>query len=178
MWRLCSLVVLAAMVSSCGYALAGKGAGALPANIKRIGVPNFQNLTPYPDLDRLFAEAVRTELQSRRRYDVVPDSVGVDAVLTVSVQSLTGVATAFTSDTRQASRYSLTAILKGDFKDVQSGKELWSNPSMRLVEDYDLPNNVGNPNDLAALFVQDRNALERIAKAFAQRLVSAILSNW
>jgi hypothetical protein len=168
---------IAAALSGCSYHLAGHGGGAgnLPDTIKRIGVPTFQNLTPYPDLDRLFTEAVRIELQSHRKITVVPDASGVDALLTVSIQSLTGQVSGFTADTKQASRYTLTAVLSGNFKDVKADKELWSNTSVRLVDDYDVPNGV-TTGDLASLFAQSPNALERIAKMFAQRLVSTILS--
>ena len=178
MRRIWSIVALAVLVSGCGYALAGKGGsgtGTLPANIKRIGVPTFQNLTPYPDLDRIFTEAVRIELQSRRTLIIVPEASGVDALLTVSIQSLTGQVSGFTADTKQASRYTLNAVLSGQFKDVKADKDLWTNSSFRLVEDYDVPNNVA-AGDLASLFAQDRNALERIAHTFAQRLVATILS--
>ena len=172
-----AVAAFALIASGCGYHLAGRGpgAGTLPDNIKSIGVPMFQNLTPYPDLDRLFTQAVITELQSHRKITVVPDANGVDAVLTVSIQSLTSQVTGFTADTRQASRYTLTAVLSGTFKDVKQNKELWTNPSARLVDDYDVPNNV-NAGDLASLFAQDPNALGRIAQLFAKSLVSAILS--
>ena len=173
MWR---VVVLAVLAAGCGYALAGK-TNNLPAHIKRIGVPTFQNLTPYPDVDRLFTESVRLELSSRRKYAVVPDANGADAVLTISIQSLTGVPTAFTSDTKLASRYLTTVILSGEFKDVANGTVLWNRPSLRLAEDYDAPDGVAG-SDLASLFAQQPNALERIAKKFAQSLVPTILSSW
>ena len=177
MIRLWGVVVLAIVTTGCGYALAGKG-DSLPDHIKVIGVPVFQNLTPYPDLDRIFTEAVRAELRTRRRYNVIPDAAGADAVLTMSIQSLNRQVTATTSDTKLASRIMLTVILAGDFKDLKNDKVLWTRPSLRLAEDYDLPNDVTPGADLASLFVQDPNALERIAKKFAQSLVPSILSNW
>jgi len=171
------IAALALLVSGCGYALAGTG-NSLPGHIKVIGVPVFQNLTPYADLDRIFTEAVRTELRSRRQYTVNPDAAGADAVLTLSIQSLNRQVTATTSDTKLASRIMLTVILSGDFKDVKNDKVLWTRPTLRLAEDYDLPSDVTGGADLASLFVQDPNALERIAKKFAQSLVPSILSNW
>lgn len=170
------VVVLAALVAGCGYHLAGQG-NSLAPHIKRIGVPTVQNLTPYPDLDRVFTEAVRLELSSRRQFVVVPDATGVDAVLTLSIQTLNAQVTAFTSDTKLASRYSVSVVLSGDFKDVKVDKPLWSKPAVRLVEDYDVPSGV-DANDLTALFVQLPNALERIAKQFARSLVPQILTAW
>jgi outer membrane lipopolysaccharide assembly protein LptE/RlpB len=171
MWR---VVAIALLVSGCGYALAGKGS-TIPSYIKRIGVPTFQNLTPYPDLDRLFAEAVRVELQGHRQFVVVPDATGVDAVLNVSIQSLTLTLQAVTSDTRQASAYSLSVVVSGEFKDLKGNTNLWKNPTMRMADEYQLPNNVST-SDLASLFAQDPNALERISKRFAERIVAAMLT--
>ena len=175
-YRSVVVIALAMVVAGCGYALAGK-TNNLPDYIKTIGVPTFQNLTPYPDLDRRFTEAVRSELASRRKYAVVPDATGVDAVLTISLQSLTAQATAFTPDTKLASSYALTVNLSGEFKFVKDDKVHWSKPSLRLVEDYVVPAGVG-AQDLASLFVQVPNAVVRVAKRLAEILVPQILSAW
>src|SRR5262245_1773348 len=95
---------LAAMFSvpGCGYSLAGRGS-FLPAYIKRIGVPLFTNNTPVVDFDRVVTEKVRTELIGRGKYTVVPETTGVDGVLSGEILSLTTAPAAF-SDQRQASR--------------------------------------------------------------------------
>jgi hypothetical protein len=163
-------------LTGCGYALAGKG-NALPTTIRRIGIPTFLNLSTTPELDRLFTEAVRAEFQSRGKFVIVAETTGVDAVLSGSIKSVTPVVTAFTADTRQALRYAVSVLASAEFKDVKADKPLWSNASLRVSDEYDAPNNVA-VGDLSSLFAQDQNALERLAKTFAQKLVATILENF
>lgn len=180
MRRLAVLAVIAVgsvhALAGCGYALAGKG-NTLPTTIHRIGIPTFQNLSTTPELDRLFTEAVRAEFQSRGKFTIVTETTGVDAVLSGSIKSVTPVVTAFTADTRQALRYAVSVVASAEFKEVKADKPLWSNSSLRVSDEYDAPNNVP-VGDLASLFAQDQNALERLAKTFAQKLVATILENF
>jgi hypothetical protein len=163
-------------LAGCGYALAGKG-NTLPATVRRIGIPTFLNLSTTPELDRLFTEAVRAEFQSRGKFLIVPETTGVDAVLSGSITSVTPVVTAFTADTRQALRYAVSVVASAEFKETKAAKPLWANSSLRVSDEYDAPNNVA-VGDLSSLFAQDQNALERLAKTFAQKLVSTILENF
>jgi outer membrane lipopolysaccharide assembly protein LptE/RlpB len=174
--RLALIVGGACALAGCGYALAGR-ANTLPATIRRIGVPAFQNLSTTPELDRLFTEAVRVELQSRGKFVVVPDTTGVDAVLTGSIKSVTPQATAFTTDTRQALRYSISVVASAEFKEVKADKPFWSNQALRVSDEYDVASGVAI-GDLASVFAQDQNALERLARTFAQRLVTSILDSF
>jgi len=166
-----ALLAIAVVTSGCGYALVGRG-NALPAHIKRIGVPMFTNLSETPELDRILTEAVRQELLSRGRYTVVPDATGVDAVLTASVRPVQfGVAAL--NDARQAQRYLITISATVEFKDLTNSKVLWSNGNMRASDDYELPS--GTTEQPAAVFSQDQNALARLAKSFARTLVASML---
>jgi len=171
MSRVWAVVALAFIIAGCGYALAGKY-NNMPAHIKRIGVPTFQNLSPIADLDRLFTEAVKAELRSRGKFTIVSDATGVDAVLTGSILSVAFEPMAF-SPTQQASQYSVTVIATGDFKEIKDSKT-HPTQSIRAMEPYDLPSGA-LVTDLASLFIQDRNALERLAKKFADTLVTQIL---
>ena len=173
MIRLWRVVALAILVSGCGYALAGKST-AIPPNIKKIGVPMFVNQTPYPDLDRMFTEAVVFELQRHKQFEILPDTNGADAVVNVTISNVTRSVQAVTSDTRQASSYTLQVLLNCEFKDLTAKTDIWKNPAMRLVEDYPVTNDL----DLASQFAQDRNALERVVKKFAERIVAAMLTSF
>ncbi len=166
------VILLAVVVSGCGYALAGRG-NTLPDDIRRIGVPTFQNLSTTPDLDRIFTEAVRVELQSRGKYKVVPETTGVDAVLSGSIRLGPPEVTAFTS-AQQASKISITVIASAEFKLTRDNKIFWSTPALRVSDEYDVIAGT-SVNDLAALFTQAPNAIDRLAKAFARSLVQSIL---
>ena len=51
---------------------------------------------------------------------------------------------------------------------------LWSNPNLRFVEEFDVPQ--GNTTaDPAAFFRQDANAMDRLAQNFARSVVTSIL---
>ena len=160
-------------VSACGYALAGRE-NNVPVHIKRIGVPPFENQSTTPDLDRVLAEAVRTELQSRGRFVIVQDAAGVDAVLTAVLRPITINVLALTDQTRQAAKYSMTVQASVEFKDLTANKVLWTNPAIRVTEEYEATGTIAI-NDPAAIFSQDDNALSRLAKAFARSVVSAAL---
>jgi outer membrane lipopolysaccharide assembly protein LptE/RlpB len=111
MTRRLLLSAMALAVAGCGYALAGRGAN-LPEHVRRIGVPIFDNQSSTPELDRILTEAVRTELQARGRYTVVPEATGVDAVLTATIRPLSVAPVGFT-DARQESRRLITYTRTG-----------------------------------------------------------------
>lgn len=168
-----ALVVLAVLNAACGYALQGRG-NALPDYIRRIGVPAFTNQSDTPELDRILAEAVREELRSRgRRYTIVQESTGVDAVLTATVNPVT-LSVAALNENRQAQRYLITVSATVEFKDTKDNKVIWSNPSLRASDEYDAVGGI-SVTDPAAIFTQDQNALNRLAKAFARTLVTTML---
>ena len=167
-----ALVTLALLNAACGYALAGRG-NALPDHIRRIGVPTFTNHSDTPELDRILAEAVREELRGRGRFTIVQEADGVDAVLTATVNPVT-LSVAALNENRQAQRYLITVNATVEFKDSKDNKVLWSNPSLRVSDEYDAAAGVSVTNP-AATFTQDQSALNRLAKAFARTLVTSIL---
>ena len=169
-----ALALTLVAVSACGYALAGREVN-VPLHVKRIGVPQFENQSSIPDLDRVLADAVRTELRSFGRYVIVQDATGVDAVLTAVLRPLDTRVLALTDQTRQASKYSMTVNASVEFKDLTTNKVLWTNPAVAVTEEYEATGTI-SINDPAAIFSQDDNALSRLAKAFARSVVSAALA--
>ena len=165
-----SLSVLAG--SGCGYSLAGRGS-FLPAYIRNIGVPAFTNNTPVFDVDRRVTDRVRAELSGRGKYKVFPTEPGNDAVLTGEISSITISPVSFNQQ-QQASRYALVMSARVEFKDLKSGKVLWSNPAMQFREEFE-PSTGSNVADASAFFGQDVNALDRLATEFARSVVSALL---
>jgi hypothetical protein len=172
--RLFLVLAAVALQAACGYSLSGRGS-FLPAYIKRIGVPTFTNQTSIPDVDRRVTEKVRSELIGRAggKYTVVPDSTGVDALLSGDVLAITITPAAF-NEQQQATRYAATLVAKVEFKDLKTNKVLWANPSMQYREEFDVTTSVASV-DPTTFFGQDLNALERIATEFARSTVSAIL---
>jgi outer membrane lipopolysaccharide assembly protein LptE/RlpB len=165
------LIVAVLAHSGCGYSLAGKGS-FLPAYIKRIGVPMFTNNTAVFDLDRQVTERVRTEFIGRGKYTIVPESTGVDGLLTGVISSVTLTPVAVNA-AQQATRYALTLSASVEFKDMRADKVLWSNPSMQYREEFAL--NPTSAVDLNTFLGQDVDARQRMANEFARSLVSSIL---
>jgi len=170
------LLAVSALVSmtSCGYALAGKG-NSLPAYVKVIAVPQFTNNSRTPDLDVVFTDAVRQEWQSRGKFRIVTETGGpenVDAVLTVVLQPLILVPIDLTGGV--ASKYSVTMSANVTFTDEHEKKPFWANPAFRQSEDYVIQNASTVP-DPSALFSADRDALTRLSRTFARSLVTSIL---
>jgi Lipopolysaccharide-assembly len=159
-------------VAGCGYSLAGRGS-FLPAYIHTIGVPQFTNNTAVFDVDRRVTERVRAELAGRGKYKVLPAEAGTDAVLSGEISSITIAPVSFNAQ-QQPTRYVLTMSAKVEFKDLKTGKVLWSNPSMQFRDEFE-PTTGTNVADPTAFFGQDVNALERMATEFARAAVSALL---
>jgi Lipopolysaccharide-assembly len=167
------LAVLAAgWSSSCGYALAGRGS-FLPAYIRVLGIPMFENATPYQSVEQLFTQKVRLEFQSSRRYTVVPTDEGVDGVVRGEIQSIS-LQPVGLNDQQLASRARVTVMVKVRFEDIKDGKTLWENPALSFSDEYELANpSLGQ--DVSAFVGNDRVAMDRLSTDFAKSVVSAIL---
>jgi len=173
--RLLSAAVLAAAVlplHGCGYALAGRGS-FLPAYIRTIGIPQFGNTTSFENVEQILTERVRSEFIGRGRYTVLPQSTGVDAVLTGEITGITITPASFTEQ-QQASRYNITVTARLEFRDLKTNNLLWNNPALIYREEYQAAQGTDalDPN---AFFGQEADALERVATEFARSVVSAIL---
>jgi hypothetical protein len=166
------VVVLALLSASCGYSLAGRGS-FLPAYIRIVGVPQFENNTPYFEIEQVFSEKVRAEFIGRGRYQVLPQDSGVDAVLRGSIRSLNIRPASFDAQ-QQVSRYVFIITMSIEFVDTKTDKKLWENPAMTFREEYDLPEDF-QAGDPQAFLGQSANAIQRVATDLARTVVSAIL---
>ena len=156
----------------CGYALAGRGS-FLPSYIQTIGVPNFTNRTTVFNLETQLTQKVRAEFIGRGKYRILPESTGVDALLTGEVLSATPAPASFTTQ-QIASRYIITVIARVELRDLRENRVLWENPSLVFRQEYEAQSGT-NALDPSAFFEQDRDALDRMSTEFARTIVSAIL---
>ena len=170
--RLLPGVLCVATASACGYSLAGRGS-FLPEHIKSIGVPTFANRTTVFNLETQITQKVRAEFIGRGKYQILPDSGNVDALLTGEVTSVTIQPVSFTSQ-QLASRYVIAMTARVELRDVRENKVLWENPGLAFRQEYEAQSGQ-TALDPAAFFGQDDNALERMSAEFARTIVSAIL---
>jgi hypothetical protein len=152
--------------------LAGRGS-FLPAYIQRIGIPTFANRTTVFNLETMLTEKVRAEFIGRGKYQILPESTGVDAILTGEVASVSITPASFNPQ-QLATRYALTMTARIELRDVRENKVLWENPSVMFRQEYEATGGQ-TAVDPAAFFQQDANALERMSNEFARTIVSAIL---
>jgi hypothetical protein len=167
--------VLAALLCTpaCGYSLAGRGS-FLPAYIRTIGIPTFTNRSTVFNLETLLTDKVRAEFIGRGKYQVLPQSNGVDALLTGDVTAVTVTPSSFDQRTQLATRYAIAMTANIQLRDVRENKVLWENPGVTFRQEYEATAG-SSATDPAAFFQQDRDTLERMSTEFARTIVSAIL---
>ncbi len=166
------LVLSLAAFPGCGYSLAGRGS-FLPEYIKTIGVPMFTNRTTVFNLETQLTQRVRSEFIGRGKYQIVPDSNNVDALLTGEVSSVT-IQPVSLNVAQLASRYVITMSARVELRDVRENRVLWENPGLVFRQEYEAQSGA-TAVDPAAFFGQDANALDRMTTEFARTIVSAIL---
>lgn len=155
----------------CGYALVGKGV-TTDASIKRIGVPLFKDTTGRAGLDQKVTHKVVEELLRRGRFDVVPDTQGVDAIVEGELIAYNAVPVGFTgedSGRTQADRYSISLVARVRYTKVGAAEPLWSSDSFSFRDEYE----VGSDPNL--FFDREESSMERLTTAFARNLVAAML---
>lgn len=166
-----AVVVATLFSASCGYALAGRG-NTLPASIVSIGIPEFVNQSFVAGIEKVFSDAVRLEFQSKGKYRVLPQSEGVDAVLTGRVVNVTLQPVAFTTS-NQVSRNAIIATAFIEFKEVGTDRVLWLNPAFQVRDEYEITTGT-SATDANALLTGNSNALERLSRTFARSVVTSV----
>jgi hypothetical protein len=167
---LCRLLVvwLAMAASSCGYALAGRGA-FLPTDIRVVGIPQLVNRTTFFDVEQILTEKIRNEFIGRGKYRVVPEATGADAVLNAEIISITLSPVGLTTG-QLASRYQFVLTMKVNFVDARANKSLWANDALSFTGEYDLTS-----PDASTFSDQQRSSFDRISTDVARTVVTAIV---
>ena len=159
--------------TGCGYTLSGQGT-FLPDYIQTIGVPLFENGTSVFEVEQTLTQQVRTEFIGRGRYRVVAADTGVDALLAGTINRIEITPATFTAQ-QQASRYIFTLQAAIEFRDLTTGEVLWENPELTFSDEYEVATGTGGQLDVNTFFGQQSNAVERLARDFANTVVSSIL---
>lgn len=169
---LISLVaVCASLVSSCGYRVAGQGSH-LPAGIKVLAIPAFENKTSWLGAEQRLTSAVMREFVRRSRYDIVGAEAGADAVLRGVVKSVRTLPVIFDPATGRASAVQIELRISVELVDLRDKQVLYSRPDYVFREEYEIS------GDLESFFEERNPALVRLARDFGATLVSAVLENF
>jgi len=164
------LVLLPFTFSGCGYHLAGTGS-SLPEHIKSIGVPIFVNNTQGYEVEQKITGNVITVLIQRGKYEVKPEAENVDAVLKGTINSVSLVPITFNADGR-AREYNVIIYAKVTFTDEVQDKIIFQNPGFVFRGQYEIDQSE------IAFFDRQSQAIDEIARDFAESVVSAILEGF
>jgi hypothetical protein len=169
-----ALATLAAMllsISGCGYRVAGR-ANLLPATIKTIAVPAFQNRTANYRIEERLTNAVVHEFLARTSYRIVPQPDAADAVLRGEVDTVGNAAEVFDPVNGRATTILVTVTMKVRLEDRATGNMLYRNDNFVFREPYEIS------TDIPSFFEEESPALDRLSRDFAQRLVADVLEQF
>lgn len=166
-------LILALLLGGCGYRVAGRGS-RLPAGLKTIAVPAFENRTTNYRVEQRLTEAVVHELLARTSYRVVSDPGTADAVLRGQITGLESSAVVFDTATRRATVMLITVRMQVRFEERETKNVLYRNDNFLFREQYE----IAIPQQVGSFFEEEDPALGRLARDFAGRLVAALLENF
>jgi len=159
---LCSL-------TGCGYHTAGS-ATHIPSNVRSIAVPVFATHALAYHTEMALTQAVVRELNTRTRYRVVTQN-SADAVLSGTVLTQTNVPLTYDSTSGETSSYLVTLTVKVVLT-ARDGRVLYQNDALSYREQYQ------STQDLTGFIREDPAAVNRLARDFAQALVSDMLESF
>ena len=161
-------VVLSLVVDVCGYKPAGKGR-SLPPEIKVLAVPIFQNSSLKYRIEQRFTKAVIEEILKRAcGIHVTTNPDGADAVLNGDIRSFRAPGSILDQQGRTRV-WDVRIVVAVTLRDTNTRKILYQNSRLSFEGEYELS------DDPQSFFNEENPAVERIAKDFAQSLISAIL---
>ncbi len=161
-----------ALLAGCGYHQAGTAAH-LPPSVRTLAVPAFSTRVQSFGTEILFTEAVIRELNTRTRYRVENTlTPSADTLLSGSVLSEVAAPLTYDSLSGQTSSYLLTITAKVVLTDQHTNRILYENDALTYREQYQ------STTDLNTFIQEDPAAARRIARNFAQAVVSEILESF
>ena len=158
-------------LTSCGYHVAGS-AIHLPQNVRTLAVPVFTTrvLAYHSEMD--FTQAVVRELNIRTKYRVIgSESDQADAVLRGTILSQSVAPLTYDSQSSQTASYLITITAKVVLI-ARDGHILYQNDALGYREQYQ------STQDLNGFIEEDSPAVRRVAKDFAQTVVSDMLESF
>jgi lipopolysaccharide assembly LptE-like protein len=166
-----SLFLVLFGLSSCGYTLVGTGSSALPVGVKTVYVPTFINNTTVVGLEQRLTDAVIRELSARGRLKPVSDRAAADSELSGQLTSCSVAPVRF--DTAGiAVEYQVTVSGKIVLTEKATDKPIFSEPAYLFRQPYTVPSSASSYYD------REREAVEAMARPFAQNLVTTILEGF
>jgi hypothetical protein len=158
-------------LSGCGYTLVGTGSSALPRTVKTVYVPTFINDTTVVGLEQRLTDAVIRELSARGRLKPVMDRSTADAELSGRLTGCSVTPVRFDAN-GIAVEYQVTASGKFVLTERATDTAIFSEPGYLFRQPYTVPSSASSYYD------REREAIEAMARPFAQNLVTTILEGF
>jgi outer membrane lipopolysaccharide assembly protein LptE/RlpB len=158
-------------LAGCGYHQVGS-ATHIPANIRTLSVPIFKTNATAFHTEVAFTQATIRELNTRTKYQILnTESPDADATLhgTILTQAVTPLT--YDANSGQTSSY-LVTITARVLLVAHDGHVLYRNDAIVYHEQYQ------STQDLSGFIQEDGYAVKRIAKDFAQAVVSDMLESF
>lgn len=164
------LLFLTLLLSGCGYHTVG-AATHLPPTVRTLAVPVFSTRAQAFHTEFAFTQAVIRELDTRTKYRIIQDPSAADAVLTGTILAQSASPLTYDSSSGQTSSYLITVTARVVLT-ARDGRILYQNDALAYRDQYQ------STQDLSGFIQEDSPAVRRIARDFAQTLVSNILESF
>jgi len=168
--RLRTLTLLLLLpLAGCGYHTVGS-ATHIPGNVRTLAVPIFVTSAQAFHTEMAFTQATIRELNTRTKYRILNTaSPDADATLNGTILSQTVAPLTYDATSGQSSSYLVTITAKV-LLTAHDGHTLYRNDAIIFHEQYQ------STQDLNGFIQEDTAAVNRVARDFAQALVSDMLA--
>jgi outer membrane lipopolysaccharide assembly protein LptE/RlpB len=164
-------LALVICLTGCGYHQAGY-ATHIPANVHTLAVPIFATKAQAFHTEMAYTQATISELNTRTKYRIINnDTTDADATLRGTILSQTVAPLTYDANSGQTSSYLVTITAKVVLT-AHDGHTLYQNNSIVFREQYQ------STQDLSGFIQEDSPAIRRVARDFAQGLVSDMLESF
>jgi outer membrane lipopolysaccharide assembly protein LptE/RlpB len=168
--RLLTLLFVTTL-TGCGYHQAGS-ATHIPANVRTLAIPIFATNVQAYHTEMALTQATIRELNTRTKYQIINnDDHDADATLHGTILTQTVAPLTYDGATGQSSSYLITITAKV-LLTAHDGHTLYRNDAFVYREQYQ------STQDLSGFIQEDNHAVNRVAKDFAQAVVSDMLESF
>ena len=158
-------------LAGCGYHTVGS-ATHIPGNVQTLSVPIFATRSQAFHTEMAFTQATIRELNTRTKYRILNSgSPDADATLNGTILSQTVAPLTYDATSGQSSSYLVTITAKV-LLTAHDGHVLYRNDSIIFHEQYQ------STQDLSGFIQEDNAAVNRVARDFAQAVVSDMLESF
>jgi hypothetical protein len=158
-------------LAGCGYHTVGL-ATHIPGNVRTLSVPIFATRAQAFHTEMAFTQATIRELNTRTKYRILnASSPDADATLSGTILSQTVAPLTYDATSGQSSSYLVTITAKV-LLTAHDGRILYRNDAITFHEQYQ------STQDLNGFIQEDTAAVNRVARDFAQALVSDMLESF